>query len=186
VPRPSFQPTDEQRKRVKSLSAVGMSHDDICRTSADDRDTRTETATPGRRSCDHEQRPMGLHRERLAFKTIGRDLESLAGSDARAKIHEPANRTRTDLARDRSPEPFHRKRAAKPENPHIPFREGSKAAQVHALLVRREGVTLGEVEQLTGWQRHTIRAFLSSIARKHVFRVRSFGRAGERTYRVQS
>jgi hypothetical protein len=30
VPRPSFQPTEEQRKRVKSLSALGMRHKDIC------------------------------------------------------------------------------------------------------------------------------------------------------------
>ena len=30
MPRPSFQPTEEQRKRVKSLSALGFRHDDIC------------------------------------------------------------------------------------------------------------------------------------------------------------
>jgi hypothetical protein len=31
VPRPSFQPTEEQRKQVKKLSALGFRHDDICR-----------------------------------------------------------------------------------------------------------------------------------------------------------
>ena len=30
MPRPNFQPTDEQRKRVKSLSALGYRHEDIC------------------------------------------------------------------------------------------------------------------------------------------------------------
>jgi len=29
VPRPRFQPSDEQRKRVKSLSAFGFRHEDI-------------------------------------------------------------------------------------------------------------------------------------------------------------
>jgi hypothetical protein len=30
VPRPSFQPKEEQRKLVKSLSAMGLCQDDIC------------------------------------------------------------------------------------------------------------------------------------------------------------
>jgi hypothetical protein len=30
VPRPSFQPTEEQRQMVKSLSALGHRHEDIC------------------------------------------------------------------------------------------------------------------------------------------------------------
>lgn len=31
MPRPSLNPTDEQRKRVKMLAAVGVSHEDIAR-----------------------------------------------------------------------------------------------------------------------------------------------------------
>ena len=30
MPRPSFEPTDQQRKLVKSLSAMGHRHEDIC------------------------------------------------------------------------------------------------------------------------------------------------------------
>ena len=30
MPRPSFQPTEEQRKLVKRLSALGLCHEDIC------------------------------------------------------------------------------------------------------------------------------------------------------------
>jgi hypothetical protein len=30
MPRPSFQPTEEQRKVVKSLSALGLCHENIC------------------------------------------------------------------------------------------------------------------------------------------------------------
>src|SRR4051812_29804529 len=64
------------------------------------------------------------------------------------------------------PEPICRRSAAKPERSPTLFREGSKAAQAYAFLVRRHGVTLEELEQLTGWQRHSIRGFLSSSARK--------------------
>jgi uncharacterized protein DUF3489 len=65
-----------------------------------------------------------------------------------------------------------------------PFREGSKAAQVYALLGRPEGVTRHQIEQLTGWQRHSVRGFLSACVRKKGYRLRSFWRAGERVYRL--
>jgi hypothetical protein len=82
------------------------------------------------------------------------------------------------------PEPMRAERAAKPGSAQVPFCEGSKAAQAYAFLLRREGVNLGELEQLTGWQRHTIRGFLSSTARKQGIRMRYFRRARERVYRL--
>ena len=66
------------------------------------------------------------------------------------------------------------------------FREGSKAAQVYRLLCRPEGATLREVQQVTGWQPHSVRGFLSASIRKQGRTVRSFQRAGERVYRVKS
>jgi hypothetical protein len=75
---------------------------------------------------------------------------------------------------------------AKAEKPKVQFREGSKAAQAYALLCRSEGVTLRELQDLTGWQRHTVRGFLSASVRKQGSRVRSFQRAGERVYRVRN
>ena len=83
------------------------------------------------------------------------------------------------------PEPVRRRSGAKPERSSTLFREGSKAAQAYALLVRPHGVTLEELERLTGWQRHSIRGFLSSSARKHGFYLPSFRRAGERVYQMQ-
>jgi Protein of unknown function (DUF3489) len=68
----------------------------------------------------------------------------------------------------------------------LQFREGSKAAQAYSLLCRPEGVTVRELQDLTGWQRHTVRGFLSASVRKQGSRVRSFQRAGERVYRVRS
>jgi Protein of unknown function (DUF3489) len=66
-----------------------------------------------------------------------------------------------------------------------PFREGSKAAQVYALLGRPEGASRRELEQLTGWQRHSVRGFLSAGVRKQGYKLRSFVRAGERVYRLK-
>ena len=66
-----------------------------------------------------------------------------------------------------------------------PFREESKAAQVFALLGRPEGATRREIEQLTGWQRHSVRGFLSAGVRKQGYKLRLFLRAGERVYRLK-
>jgi uncharacterized protein DUF3489 len=79
-----------------------------------------------------------------------------------------------------------RKAIAKVGKPKLHFRDGSKAAQAYALLCRAEGVTVRELQTLTGWQRHTVRGFLSASVRKQGSRVRSFQRAGERVYQVKS
>jgi hypothetical protein len=84
------------------------------------------------------------------------------------------------------PEHARREATAKSGKAKVQFRDGSKAAQAYALLCRPEGVTVGELQDLTGWQRHTVRGFLSGSVRKQGSRVRSFQRAGERVYRVKS
>ncbi len=66
------------------------------------------------------------------------------------------------------------------EQSRVAFREGSKAAQVYALLCRPEGATARQIGELTGWQRHSVRGFLSASIRKQGRKVRSFTRAGER------
>jgi hypothetical protein len=72
------------------------------------------------------------------------------------------------------------------EQSRVPFREGSKAAQVYALLCRPEGATARQIGELTGWQRHSVRGFLAASIRKQGRKVRSFTRAGERVYRLKS
>jgi Protein of unknown function (DUF3489) len=84
------------------------------------------------------------------------------------------------------PEQARRTASAKTGKPKLQFREGSKASQAYALLCRPEGVTVRELQDLTGWQRHTVRGFLSASVRKQGSRVRSFQRAGERVYQVKS
>jgi hypothetical protein len=61
----------------------------------------------------------------------------------------------------------------------------SKKAEVVALLRRAKGVSLPEIQKLTGWQKHTVRGFVSLLGSKAGLKIISTrNEAGERTYRV--
>ena len=66
-------------------------------------------------------------------------------------------------------------------------REGSKKAEVIDLMRRSQGATLSEVMELTGWQAHTVRGFISgTLIKKLGLKVESFrSNEKERTYRVK-
>jgi Protein of unknown function (DUF3489) len=64
-------------------------------------------------------------------------------------------------------------------------REGSKAAQVIAMLQRKSGATLAEITDKMDWQKHTVRGFMAGAMKKAGYNVESFKSAtGERTYRI--
>jgi hypothetical protein len=66
-------------------------------------------------------------------------------------------------------------------------REGSKKSEVIDLMRRSQGATLAEIMELTGWQAHTVRGFVSgTLIKKLSLKVESF-RSDEkdRTYRVK-
>jgi len=64
-------------------------------------------------------------------------------------------------------------------------REGSKTAQVIALLQRAKGASISEIMDKMGWQRHTVRGFMAGAMKKAGFTVESFKpEGGERTYRL--
>jgi hypothetical protein len=66
-------------------------------------------------------------------------------------------------------------------------REGSKTAQVVAMLQRKNGATLEEIMEKMGWQRHTVRGFMAGTMKKAGYTVESFKpEGGERTYRINS
>ena len=74
-------------------------------------------------------------------------------------------------------------KAAKSEG----VREGSKTAQVVALLKRENGATLAEIMEKMGWQKHTVRGFMAGAMKKAGYTVESFKpEGGERTYRINS
>lgn len=77
-------------------------------------------------------------------------------------------------------------RASGPETATGP-REGSKAAQLVAMLKRKDGATLAGIMKEFGWLAHTTRALLSAggSLRKMGITVESFKpEGGERTYRI--
>jgi hypothetical protein len=64
-------------------------------------------------------------------------------------------------------------------------REGSKTAQVVAMLQRKNGATLAEIMEKMGWQKHTVRGFMAGAMKKAGYTVESFkSDKGERTYRI--
>ena len=66
-------------------------------------------------------------------------------------------------------------------------REGSKTAQVVAMLQRKNGATLVEIMEKMGWQRHTVRGFMAGAMRKAGYTVESFkSEKGERSYRINA
>jgi hypothetical protein len=66
-------------------------------------------------------------------------------------------------------------------------REGSKKFDVIDLIRRSQDATLVEIMELTGWQAHTVRGFVSgTLIKKLSLNVESFrSDEEERTYRVK-
>jgi hypothetical protein len=61
----------------------------------------------------------------------------------------------------------------------------NKKAQVIALMRRSKGVTLHEIIRATGWQKHTVRGFVSIVGSKGGEKIESAkNTAGERNYRI--
>jgi hypothetical protein len=69
-----------------------------------------------------------------------------------------------------------------------PFRSGSKGAKVVDLLRHKDGATVAEMTSATGWQKHSVRGFLSgSLKKKLGLEVTSAkGADDERRYRIDS
>jgi len=66
-------------------------------------------------------------------------------------------------------------------------REGTKTAQVVAMLQRKNGATLSEIMEKMGWQKHTVRGFMAGTMKKAGHTVESFKpEGGERTYRINT
>ena len=66
-------------------------------------------------------------------------------------------------------------------------REGTKTAQVVAMLQRKNGATLEEIMSKMAWQKHTVRGFMAGAMKKAGYTVESFkSDKGERTYRLNS
>ena len=64
---------------------------------------------------------------------------------------------------------------------------GTKTERIVALLKSHSGASLGAIMDLTGWQSHSIRGFISAqLSKRMGFQIQSFKRNGERIYRIRS
>ena len=61
----------------------------------------------------------------------------------------------------------------------------NKKAEVIAMMKRAKGVTLAEIMDATGWQKHTVRGFVSILGSKGADTIESSKNSdGERTYGI--
>lgn len=61
----------------------------------------------------------------------------------------------------------------------------NKKAEVIAMMKRSKGAMLSEIVEATGWQKHTVRGFVSILGSKSGEKIESSkNAAGERTYRI--
>ena len=61
----------------------------------------------------------------------------------------------------------------------------NKKAEVIAMMKRAKGATLAEIMEATGWQKHTVRGFVSILGSKGGEKIDSSkNAAGERTYKI--
>ena len=110
-----------------------------------------------------------------ADKNAKRGAQSAKGAPAKAKT------TKKATAAKNAPKG---KKAAKAQETAGP-REGSKTAQVVAMLQRKNGATLAEIMDKMSWRRHTVRGFMAGAMKKAGYTVESFKpEGGERTYRI--
>ena len=68
------------------------------------------------------------------------------------------------------------------EQPKLP--RPTKTAIVSKLLSRPRGASLGDITAATGWQAHSIRAFLTGLRRKGIVLEREQRRDGATSYRI--
>jgi hypothetical protein len=109
------------------------------------------------------------------------DKNAKRGAQAAKGAPAKANATKKATAAKHAPKG---KKVAKAQETAGP-REGSKTAQVVAMLQRKNGATLAEIMDKMGWQKHTVRGFMAGAMKKAGYTVESFKReGGERTYRI--
>ncbi len=129
---------------------------------------------------------------KAAIRRIWARIQHL-GEPAKPKAQQKASvgarPTKSAPAKAKANQKTTKARAAKPARKARPkkraAREGSKAAQVVAMLQRKSRATLTEIMTKMGWQKHTVRGFIAGVMKKAGYRVESFKpEGGERTYRI--
>jgi len=96
-----------------------------------------------------------------------------------SKISKPAT------TRQQAATPSHKQQKSETQS-KIAARPISKHDQILSLLRRKQGVSFGEMQKISGWQQHSVRGFLSGTVKKRLgLNLQSFkSKNGERRYAV--
>jgi hypothetical protein len=88
--------------------------------------------------------------------------------------------------RPKAPKSNKRAKQSPNKHSHTQAREGSKKAEILALIERPKGATLAEIMKATGWQAHSVRGFVSgTLGKKMGLVIASDKREdGQRVYRL--
>ena len=117
---------------------------------------------------------------KVAVERIWEAVQSLSASVGKQAAHvAPAKgKQKKDTPKNK------RSRTARPA---AKAPEGSKKTEVIDLMRRPQGATLAEIMELTGWQSHTVRGFVSgTLIKKMSLHVESFrSNENDRTYRIK-
>jgi hypothetical protein len=97
----------------------------------------------------------------------------------KAKKGSKAAKPKKEAKAGKKANPAHAKEASAP-------RAESKGAKILELIGRPKGASLAEIVKATDWQKHSIRGFLSTAAKKHGLKIESTKtEAGDRVYQVK-
>jgi len=111
---------------------------------------------------DEQRGGMTLVATKAAFAALGIDAPDAGDSEPEVAAEKPANPETKLKLNKRSKEP----KAEKPK-PNGP-REGSKQAQLIAMLRRAKGATIVEVAEALSWQPHTVRGAIAGALKKRL------------------
>ena len=114
-----------------------------------------ETEAPAAAQSDVEVKPKKMVKRAKAAKTRKATGNKPAAKPRRKRAHKTASET------------------------------GNKKTEVIAMMSRGKGAPLAEIVAVTGWQKHTVRGFVSILRNKGGHNIESSkNAAGERTYKI--
>lgn len=121
-----------------------------------------------------------------AIQTLGEELLRASIRDAEAKLKVARTSNSAQHAAPVAPKKAKATKGATEKDTPPTARDGSKKAIVLELIRRADGASLKEIADVTQWQAHSIRGFISgSLGKKMGLAVESFKRTdGERAYRT--
>jgi hypothetical protein len=104
---------------------------------------------------------------------------------AKAPPKKGASKTKGAPKAKKSAKPAKAAKAPRGGKKGAPDARSNKKAEVIAMMKRAKGVTLAEIVEATGWQKHTVRGFVSILGSKGGEKIESSkNAAGERSYRI--